>query len=168
MDTLSVFILRSSQPRLVLTADHVLLSGFHKLNDVRDGDESSGKDALVTRFGEVNGLAAHDNVDAAGHTSGGDVLGMLLNTELLPVHERRLLVDELEGGSAGGHAVVSAAFDGRSVFELLYDVLVDEAALDALEGAKVELWLHFGGSGDSAGELDQLADDGRLELSQFD
>ena len=91
-----------------------------------------------------------------------------MHSELLPVHEGALLEDELEGGDAGGHAVVACALDGRGELELLDDVLVDVAALDALEGAEVELWLDFGGPGDGALEGSEAADLAGLEFSELD
>ena len=153
--------------RAVLVGELGLRAWLQQLDHIRHSNQSTCEHRLVSGFSQVHHLSPDNNIDTSGHTSRGNITGELLDSELLPVHKSTFLVNKLERGNSRGHTVAARAFDRSGVLELLLYVLVNEAALDALERTKVQFGFDLGGPGDGALEGDKTAYLVWAQFSQF-
>ena len=131
-------------------------AGQTELRHVRHDDERAGEHGLVARLGPLDHLGPQDDVERARHRARRDLVGVLLDPDLLPVGELGLLDAEpprrpVGAGQVGAHV-------GLRVLELLLDVAHDRVALLADERAVDELGSDLGRARHRAGDGDELAD----------
>lgn len=114
-----------------------LLTGKGELGDIGDGNQASGKGALVSGLGPLDQLVSRHHVDASWHASRWNLVCTLLHADALPADKRGLLGNE---GPLGAVVAALGETDGRlCVPELLLDVADNGIALVAAKDADEKL-----------------------------
>lgn len=153
-DTIATSIISSSTP--IITNRHRFVTRHAQLTDIRNNDELSSEDALLTGLSSVNNLTAQDYVHSPGHAACGDLRAVLLNAALLPIHEGTSTDVQLPCEAVLTGLVGTLCRFGVAV--CLLNILDDRPAGFANEGCQVKLWSNFGCSCDGTGHGEKLAD----------
>lgn len=111
----------------------ILFAYLEELHDVRHDNQVASEDSSVSWLCRVHNLASENDIHRSGHGTCGDISGMLLDSEFLPIDEGTVGVHDLPLRPV--HAILVHASDRLSEFKLLLHVLTDFAALLAFECA---------------------------------
>ena len=112
----------------------IFLTWLEQLDNIGHNHQLSSENSLVSRFWHIDNFSSEDDINRPGHRSSRDITRIFLQSNLLPIDEGAVLIEELP--STLIVAIVVGAPDWLCVLELLLDVMDVTIALHTEEGAQ--------------------------------
>lgn len=119
-----------------------------KLGHIRNDNECSGEDALVSGLRSFDQFAAQYYIQTPRHGASGDLIRLLLDADLLPVCELAIVEGQFPLRSVTTQWVRAQVW--FSILELLLNFGYDTTAFLAVKGPEDQFWSDFGGTSDGA------------------
>ena len=127
--------------RSLRLSSYGLCSSTKHLGNIRNHNQRSREQASITCLCHLDTIVPQNDIDAPRHTTGWNLLSILLNTHTLPIHEPRSI--HVQHPFRSIEAGVIRAGERLSVLELLCDGIGQRTALQAPKHTKQQLWSHL-------------------------